>query len=261
MVVRPVASSAEIAWSPWASSRSRARRGPPAHSARPSTSASTPRPASARNRCGSPTAIPSLGRRPHQRPPQRVLGVALDGRDQAERLVIVEGRRRDLPQAGSAVRDGARLVEADDADPRQVLQRLAALDERAARGRPRRWPRRRRPGSRSRASTDTPRSAAPGRGTPRSSHRLPAAPGRRRRAPPPRARAACRRVRTGRPSAPTATGWPAPARPARTMRLIVEDEASWVVRTSSTPNWFSVPAYTSSPTALSTGMLSPVTAD
>ena len=43
------------------------------------------------------------------------------------------------------------------------------------------------------------------------------------------------------------------------MRASCVSRAPAVTRTSSTPVWFSVPAYTASPSALSTGRLSPVT--
>ena len=45
------------------------------------------------------------------------------------------------------------------------------------------------------------------------------------------------------------------------MRASCVSCAAAVTRTSSTPLWLSVPAYTASPSALSTGRLSPVTGD
>ena len=72
------------------------------------------------------------GRRVHQRLAERVLGVPLDRRHQPQRLDLVEARRGDRLQARHASGDRAGLVEGDDADAGQVLERLTALDQRAA---------------------------------------------------------------------------------------------------------------------------------
>ncbi len=69
--------------------RSAAKRGPPAHSSRPSTVASAPRPGRATKLCGGRDVEPALVRGAQQRPAERVLGAALDRRDQRQHAVAL----------------------------------------------------------------------------------------------------------------------------------------------------------------------------
>ena len=113
-----------------APSRSAARRGPPAHSARPSTRASTPRPGSARKPLRLGRRDPALVGRPHQR---RARAGARSGARRSRRA-----RSASSSSSPSTVRSSAScgvpcvsvpvLSSATTRIRAEVLQRLAALD-------------------------------------------------------------------------------------------------------------------------------------
>ena len=174
--------------------------------------------AAPRSRPPSPTARPRSRAACDERLGQRVLGALARPPPPARASPSSEPPSSAPTWLSTRPADGQRagLVDRDGPDAREVLQRLAALDEHAvAGGAADRGDDRDRDGDdqRARARDDQQRQRPVQPGV--DARRRTARPGRPR--PPARRRtpAACRRARSGRRSAPTGRASPAPPRPAR----------------------------------------------
>jgi hypothetical protein len=113
-------------------SRSAARRGPPAHSPRPATVATIPRPGNAAKLLGLTHHQASVSRGADERIRERVLGVALDSGHQRQQVVL--GRpveADDVCELRQSLGERAGLVDGHRLHAREILECLGALDEHA----------------------------------------------------------------------------------------------------------------------------------